>query len=159
MIDGRVWLDDPTVTSTEKPATTGARRQYVHPTNGVQEYILVYNGTGSTIAANVVVTWSNLAGAGFQVTLPPSANEIKLNIAGVTQVAIPNLHYGWVLRNGMGQVAFASAAASAGLPARVITTAGTVDDTTESAEGTQFFCKLVSAHAGTGVKTVIVQLS
>lgn len=75
----------------------GVRRVNNDPTYGYQELVLVYNGTGSTIAANKAVMWKTEKWD--EVILATAACPV-VQAAGVTVSAIPTGYYGWAYRKG-----------------------------------------------------------
>jgi len=124
MIGSDIFLSEVSTTSTEQLAPMGTVRAYIDTTYGFQQYRMVL----ATIAldANVVVEYSDgLTSAGVKAS---AAGLSAVNIAGITQNAIPVGQYGWVCCSGTCVVT-AAADVAAGAAAVTVGTDGHVDDT------------------------------
>lgn len=129
-----VYLDDPlqttdydtTLPNNGAPGYAGEKRWYFNKDVGYQEYVLVRNATGATIAAYSLVDWDS--GNMELVGLCAAASPVVF-IAGAPQVAIPTAKWGWALCNGQGTlIADANIAVNTALSATAASAAGRVDD-------------------------------
>lgn len=145
----------PSWTGTTRPALNGHRMWYPHDTYGWQEYILVYNSTGSSLAVGVAVDWDS--GSGVAVGLAAD-DAAALSVAGLIQTILPTLNYGWALRKGVGQ-GKANAAISAATAISTQGGAGLLDDTAVTTiEHELLGWGLTSAAAQNDLFQIMVQL-
>jgi len=121
----KVFLDYPDETTTEKPASTGEIREFIHPTYGKQLYRLVRNTSGGAIVAGRAVTFAS--GSSLNVAYT-TANQPAVTVAGITVVDIADDAYAWVVCSGE-VLAASNAAVVANTPVITAGVAGQVNDT------------------------------
>ena len=93
----KVFLDYPDETTTEKPASTGEVREFIHPTYGKQLYRLVRNTSGGAIVAGRAVVY--VSGSNLNVAYS-GASAPAATVAGITVVDIADDAYAWVVCSG-----------------------------------------------------------
>lgn len=101
------WADEITTVGTTKLYPIGELREYIDASGGRQVWRYVYNGSGASIARRLLVmqaTGSAPAVAlDYYEFLLGDANCEKSRLLGVTQHAIADASYGWVLADGVGE--------------------------------------------------------
>ena len=98
-----VFAGDYQAASETKQFTLGQEIAVVDPINGPQIWRYINNGNGSALAeGDIVALKADETVPGVVVKSPTSSPTARL--AGVAQYAIPDGYYGFVLRDGVGNV-------------------------------------------------------
>mgnify|MGYP003137471122 CR=1 FL=1 len=129
-VPDKVYLSTPSDTSTSALGVTGEIREHIHETYGKQYYRMVKNTSGSTIAANLAVVFvtSGTSGSSLEVALSGAAAP-SATVAGITQNAIANNEYGWVVCAGDCLATSAAAVDVSTLATAMTAASGELDDT------------------------------
>tara|TARA_R100000664_G_C2740425_1_gene129011 strand:- start:117 stop:608 length:492 start_codon:yes stop_codon:yes gene_type:complete len=158
-VPDKVYLSTPSDTPSEAPGVSGEIREHIHATYGKQFYRMVKNDTGSSIGANLAVVYdcTGISADGVKVT-KSAANAPAATVAGITQNAIADGKWGWVVCGGTC-LATADDAVDISTLSTAITgsTAGELNDTAVSGNEHCIIGIFLEDKAGTG--TVQVRLS
>ena len=138
--DSKAYLSTPSSTSTEALGVVGEIREYIDATYGKQFYRLVKNTSGSSIAANLAVAFLTTGetltsgsadatkGSSVEVALAGATAPI-VTVAGITQNAIADGSYGWVVCGGDCLATSAAAVDVSTLATAICAASGELDDT------------------------------
>tara|TARA_R100001015_G_C4635122_1_gene203578 strand:- start:9451 stop:9939 length:489 start_codon:yes stop_codon:yes gene_type:complete len=157
-VPDKVFLSTPSDTYTSAIGAIGEVREYIHPTLGKQMYRMVKNSTGSSIAANLAVSFSSSGTSGSSETVVLSGDaDPSVKVAGITQNAIPDGHYGWVVCAGQCTATADAAVDISTLDTVITKSAGEVDDTAISGKEHCIIGVFMADVAGAGTCTIRLQ--
>lgn len=106
------------------------------------------NNSGSTIPAGTVAVFNGVAASKWGVGVSAGAvSTANAKVAGIPQVAIPDGHYGWFIREGVCNAL--SNGTTTALVGQKVVASGQVSDATIGADEIPLFALEANASAGT----------